>query len=424
MLGKTGDRGFGGAPRYSSRDDPRPTMIVAVSSHPAQYRAPLYRFLSRQPDTAIHAVYLRDTHVRESYDPDFAAVFRWATNLLGGRHIIILQDSTQQRRFSFRRSLFATFAAVRQAVRTVSSPRGVLLHSYVTPEGLGGLLAAKASRLPAMLMSESELLRPRSLSKRTLRNLILPPVLKLYDALLCIGTHNRSFYQHYGVREERLFFTPYCVDNVGFLVGFDQHLAARDATRTELGAGPTDRVLLFAGKLIERKRPLDIIRAVATLEPALRPVVVFMGSGQLASNIREIATTLGVGKYAITGFKNADEIGRYYAAADAFVLPSDFETWGLVVNEAMVHALPTIVSDRCGCAIDLVQDGRTGYRFPAGDTVALADRIGCVLRHEGQRRAMGASARALIDSWSFAEVELGMKKALAFLAPSAAERDG
>ncbi len=394
-------------------------MIVAVSSHPAQYRAPLYRYLSRQPDTAVHAVYVRDTHLSDSYDPDFAVVFRWATDLLGGYESQFVHHHKKRLRFAFWRSLVASFAAVRQAITTASSPRGVLLHSYVTPEGLGGLLAAKATRLPAILMTESELLQPRSTIKRATRRIVLPPALKLYDAFLYIGTHNRSFYQHYGVGEQRLFFAPYSVDNSGFLVDFDRHLAIRDATRRELGVSGKDHVLLFAGKLIDRKRPLDIVRAVARLEPAHRPFVVLMGSGPLASEVHEIATTLGVSKYAITGFKNADEIGRYYGAADAFVLPSEFETWGLVVNEAMVHALPTIVSDRCGCAIDLVRDGTTGYRFPAGDSVALADRIARVFQNEDQRRAMGERGRALIDTWSFSEVEAGLRSALAFLSTSA-----
>jgi glycosyltransferase involved in cell wall biosynthesis len=288
----------------------------------------------------------------------------------------------------------------------------VLLHSYVTPEGLGGLLAAKASGAPALLMAEAEILRPRSLTRRMIRGLVFPPLLRLYDALLYIGTRSRSFYERYGVREQRLFFTPYCVDNSGFLADLDRHLAVRDATRREVGAGPGDRVLLFAGKLIARKRPVDVLRAVATLEPGRRPFVVFVGSGPLAPDVRDAAAALGVSGFAITGFKNADEIGRYYAAADAFVLPSAFETWGLVVNEAMVHSLPTIVSDRCGCAIDLVQDGVTGYRFPAGDCAALADRIALVFQDEGRRRAMGGRARAAIDGWSFVEVESGLRKAL------------
>src|SRR2546426_10796700 len=104
-------------------------MLVGVCSHPVQYRAPLYRYLNRQPDTAICAVYLRDTHVRESYDPDFAATFRWATDLLGGYKSQFIQDGADRKRHSFWRSLVSSFKAVRRALKTISDPRGVLLHS-------------------------------------------------------------------------------------------------------------------------------------------------------------------------------------------------------------------------------------------------------------------------------------------------------
>lgn len=391
-------------------------MIIAVSSHPAQYRAPLYRYLSQHPDTAIRAVYLRDTHLRESYDPDFATAFRWAVDLLGGYDSVFLQRGAGRRRFSFWSSMVASFAAVRQALESVTSPPAVLLHSHATPEGLGGFLAAKASRVPAMLMTESELFRRRSIAKRIMRGLVFPALLRLYDALLYIGTNNRSFYERYGVKDERLFFTPYSVDNAGFIADLAGHLAARNGTRRELGAGSKEPLLLFAGKLIARKRPLDVIKAVATLEPSRRPFVVFVGSGPLASSLRETAKALGVSKFAITGFKNANEMGRYYAAADALVLPSEFETWGLVVNEAMVHSLPSIVSDQCGCALDLVQDGRTGYRFPAGDIKALADRIARVFRDNVQYRTMGETGRAVINTWSYVEVQSGLRKALAAVA--------
>ena len=85
-------------------------MLIAVSSHPAQYRAPLYRYLSRHADTAIRAVYRRDTHLRESYDPEFAASFRWATDLLGGYESVFLKGGVQRQRSAFWRSLVASFA--------------------------------------------------------------------------------------------------------------------------------------------------------------------------------------------------------------------------------------------------------------------------------------------------------------------------
>ena len=75
------------------------------------------------------------------------------------------------------------------------------------------------------------------------------------------------------------------------------------------------------------------------------------------------------------GFKNQSELPRYYAAADVLVLPSESETWGLVVNEAMASGLPAIVSKAVGCSPDLIQEGVTGYTYPVGDAAALAQRI-------------------------------------------------
>jgi glycosyltransferase involved in cell wall biosynthesis len=75
------------------------------------------------------------------------------------------------------------------------------------------------------------------------------------------------------------------------------------------------------------------------------------------------------------GFKNQSELPAYYAAADVLVLPSESETWGLVVNEAMACGLPAIVSDAVGCAPDLIEEGKTGFTYPVGDVDALAGRL-------------------------------------------------
>jgi glycosyltransferase involved in cell wall biosynthesis len=304
---------------------------------------------------------------------------------------------------------------IRQTAEAEPRPSALLVHSYVTPEAIAGLLVAKAMRIPALLMGESELIRRRSLAKRILRSALLPSFLKLFDAYLCIGTQDRLFYQHYRVERRRLFFTPYSVDNDAFLQVLEWNLAKRDHTRHTLGVAPGDKVLLFSGKLIPRKRPVDLVDAVALLEPRERPFLVYVGSGSLEPAIRARAAAHGVTKLAITGFKNTDEIGAYYAAADAFALPSEFETWGLVVNEAMVHSLPVIVSNGCGCGPDLVREGQNGYCFPVGDVRLLAQRILSVLGNESRRRELGARARVLIGSWSYAEVEQGVRTALAFL---------
>ena len=390
-------------------------MLLAVSSHPVQYRAPLYRYLRQHGGTPVHALYRSDRHLRTAYDPGFGVSYRWATDLLAGYASSFVAHGTAGDRLALWRAFWSTYKAVTKVVRADRDISAVLLHSYATVEGIAGLLAAKQLGLPALLMEETELTRRRPILKRLLRLVLLTPLLRLYDAFLYIGTRNRQFYERYGVQPDQLFFAPYSVDNDAFSNAVPRNLARREETRRALGAQPSDCVALFAGKLIVRKRPLDLLEAVARLPAHGQPFLAFVGAGELSAALRSRAAELGVRRIAITGFKNIDEIGQYYAAADVFVLPSAFETWGLVLNEAMLHSLPAIVSDGCGCAPDLVRDGETGFRYPPGGIEALAARLEALVRDETLRHDMGIRARGLIENWSYAQVARGVRAALAFV---------
>jgi glycosyltransferase involved in cell wall biosynthesis len=159
--------------------------------------------------------------------------------------------------------------------------------------------------------------------------------------------------------------------------------------------------VLFAGKLIARKHPADLLHAAARLRDA--PVqIAFAGAGELESELRQIAASSSV-HADFMGFVNQSELPAVYASADALVLPSDGrETWGLVVNEAMACGIPAIVSDAVGCGPDLIEQGRTGATFPLGDIAALASAIEDVLsfdqmlarRHVAAKIALYSPARA------------------------------
>ncbi len=151
--------------------------------------------------------------------------------------------------------------------------------------------------------------------------------------------------------------------------------------KPERAAGP--RSVLFAGKLVERKRPIDVIRALALLATqGCRAEAVFAGSGELEDSLRREAASSGVAAL-FHGFQNQSRMPSIYAAADLLVLPSDHqETWGLVVNEAMACGVPAVVSDAVGCGPDLIDPGRTGAVFPLGDVAALAQAIRATLALE------------------------------------------
>jgi glycosyltransferase involved in cell wall biosynthesis len=118
------------------------------------------------------------------------------------------------------------------------------------------------------------------------------------------------------------------------------------------------------------------------------------------------------GRVTFTGFLNQSEISNAYKSADVFVLPSRFEPWGLVVNEAMNFGLPCIVSDRVGCGPDLVVGHDTGAVFPFDDPSRLSSALGDLLNDPQRTQDMGVNALRRIDTWDFARCARGIAEAL------------
>ena len=100
------------------------------------------------------------------------------------------------------------------------------------------------------------------------------------------------------------------------------------------------------------------------------------------------------------GFVNQSRLPGVYRAADILVLPSEYEPFGLVVNEAMLCGRPVIVSDRVGAKYDLVREGETGFVYPCGDIEALARILREVLPDRERLRKMGEAARKRMETWS------------------------
>jgi glycosyltransferase involved in cell wall biosynthesis len=221
------------------------------------------------------------------------------------------------------------------------------------------------------------------------------------DTFLCIGTANRRLYQTYDVSESKLRWAPYAVDNARFESQARALLPERNALRAKLGI-PQDAVcVLFCGKFVSKKHPMDVVRAATLLQRQTPVHLLFAGSGELGPDLRTAthvtydaespgeppqAPQADLPTASFAGFMNQTQVSQAYVAADALVLPSDYgETWGLVVNEAMASGLPCIISDRCGSAQDLgtVAGNRV---FPFGNVQALAESLASLTRLDSASR--------------------------------------
>ena len=106
------------------------------------------------------------------------------------------------------------------------------------------------------------------------------------------------------------------------------------------------------------------------------------------------------------GFQNSGQISVFYSIADIFVLPAKWESWGLVINEAMCFGLPIITSTTVNAGYDLVRDGENGYLLEPDDLDGLIERMEKLLRDPILRAGMGESSRKIISGWNY---DLGVK---------------
>jgi glycosyltransferase involved in cell wall biosynthesis len=171
-------------------------------------------------------------------------------------------------------------------------------------------------------------------------------------------------------------------------------------------------VFLFSGKFLEKKRPLDFVYAMARARLRVPYVRGFMvGDGELRSACEALAERV-LAPVSFGGFLNQSEIKAAYLGSDVLVLPSDGETWGLVVNEAMSAGKPCIVSDRVGAGPDLVDTDITGHIFRMGDVDQLASLMAECAGDRERLAGMGAAARNKMKAYSVATSIQGIQQAL------------
>lgn len=378
--------------------------LAIVTSHPIQYYAPLFRVLAGLVD--LHVFFAHRSTPEQQAAAGFGTAFDWDVDLTAGYP------------HSFLKNLAADpgphhFAGCDTPEIAERLRQGrfdaVLLLGWHLKSLRQALWAAKRQGLPVMVRGDSQLETPRSLVKRMVKAATYPLFLRQFDAALYVGRRSRAYYAHYGYPEQRLFFSPHCVDNAWFAERATPQ--ARAALRKRIGVGERTPLVLFAGKLVLFKRPLDVVAAVARLRAAGSSAEVLVaGAGELEEPMREAAARAGVPLHLL-GFQNQTAMPAAYAAADVLALPSTGrETWGLVCNEALACGTPIVVSDATGCAEDLAADGVAGRTHRLGDIDDLARALGAVLAsppspadvaERSARYSLEAAAEGVISALRF-----------------------
>jgi glycosyltransferase involved in cell wall biosynthesis len=374
------------------RVDARPRLGV-LASHPIQYQAPLYQELARRGTIDLEVAFLSSDGARPYHDPSFGVTIAWDIDLLGGYRSTVLA----------RKPLAGKAAWLVALSRWLRGRDIVVLHGHSDPDVLLAAATCRLLGIPYLLRGDSHAEASASGWRRIARHLVAGSVVRAAAGALPTGQRNAAFYRRYAQIPQYL--APYSVDNDRFRAMSEAERPARAERLAALGLDPTRPTVIFSGKLIERKRPLDLVRAIGLCGGNLN--LLMLGDGPLRAEAQGYESRLPA---RCLGFVNQAELPGWYSCGDVLALPSGREPWGLVVNEGMACDLVPVVSDAVGCAADLVEG--VGEVFPVGDVGALAAALTRACSDARDRRE---HMRARLSRFTLAETASGYEQAVVAL---------
>jgi glycosyltransferase involved in cell wall biosynthesis len=384
-------------------------QIAIVTSHPIQYYAPWFRHLAQSTDIEIKVFYLWDFGVTQQVDAGFKQLVQWDIPLLDGySYEFVPNVSSNPGTHHFWGLQNPTLIDRVKAYQ----PDAVLLMCYNYASTYRLIWNWDTRQAPLLFRGDSHRLIPGSGINSLVKRLFISQIFRRFSAVLYVGTANYQYFRYHHVAEDLLFFAPHAVDNERFFAQTEIANQQAQLWKQELGIPATNRVILFAGKFEVIKRPIDLVQAF--LQANLEQVsLLFIGAGTLEAELQ--AATAQHNNIYVAPFQNQTLMPRTYAISDLIVLPSDSETWGLAINEAMCMARPAIVSSHVGCAQDLIEPGINGLVFPAGDITALANCLQQAFVDRFQLSCWGIASQQKIQQYSYIQTSQGLVNALKYL---------
>ncbi len=474
--------------------------LAIITTHPIQYYAPVFKLLAKT--NKLKVLYTWGELSMAKYDQGFGQQIEWDIPLLEGYDYMFLENiSKDPGSHHFNGIINPTL--IQEVERF--EPDAILIYGWAWKSHLKALRFFKG-KIPIYFRGDSTILGQQKNFKSLLRNLFLKWVYSHVDKAFYVGTSNKAYFKHFGLKEEQLVFAPHAIDNDRFTK--DRSIEDR-LLRDKLGISANEILILFAGKLEPKKNPKLLLDAFINLD-LKNTHLLFVGNGvleealkgtverlvekgsfdsaqddklegklddneeglelrarsweektieksfdyaqddrlegkldddeeglelearsweeknieksfdytlddNLASSQNDKPRGTQVNKRGkstrdylkrqihFMDFQNQTAMPVVYQACDLFCLPSQGpgETWGLAVNEAMAVGKAVLVSDKVGCAVDLVKAGVNGAVFKSGDLADFNQKLNALTENKDKLAQMGFASQQIIKDWSF-----------------------
>lgn len=340
--------------------------LSIIITHPIQYYSPLFKLLAERNKIQIKVFYTWSQSKEKVYDEKFGQEIKWDIPLLEAYDYTFVKNrSKNPGSGSFKGVINPTL------IKEIKNwnPDSILVFGWNHHSHFKAMRYFKG-KIPVYFRGDSTLLDEVSGIKTFLRRNWLKYVYRFIDYAFYVGTNNKQYFLKHGLKKNQLIFAPHAIDNERFYDKSGKYSEKAIHWRQELGLSEKDIVFLFVGKFESKKDPLLLIKAANQLP---QHKFLFVGNGELEKEMKNIASE----NVFFLPFQNQSLMPVIYRIGDIFVLPSKGpqETWGLAINEAMACAKPVLVSEKVGCAVDLIEKNKNGFIFKSGSLNDLIEKI-------------------------------------------------
>jgi glycosyltransferase involved in cell wall biosynthesis len=368
--------------------------LAIITTHPIQYYAPVFKLLHARRKVSIKVFYTWGEGAVNKHDPGFNKKIDWDIPVLNGYpYEWVKNNSNEPGSHHFKGAINPELIS-----RIIDwDADAILIYGWAYYSHIKVMRYFKG-KIPVLFRGDSTLLDEKKGIKSVFKTLFLKWVYQHVDHAFYVGSNNKAYFIRYGLQEKQLTFAPHAIDNGRFAE--DKKLKA-ELFKKELGIKENELLVMFAGKLEEKKNPKQLLDAFLSLE-STGVHLIFIGNGKLELPLKHQAEKeLNV---HFVDFKNQSLMPEILHACDLFCLPSvgPGETWGLSVNEAMACGKAILASDKVGAAADLVKQGKNGLIFKAGSLNDLIEKLSKLVNSDKDGlENMGRYSEDLIKEWSF-----------------------
>ncbi len=378
--------------------DEKKARVLLLCSHPTQYSSPMWRRFSKDPNLEVLVAYCGLQGAQPHVDPGFGVEVSWDLPLLDDYPWVEIKNISPT---AARNGFFSLInPGIWKLIRTKNFDAIAIFTGYMCVTFWIALAAAKLSGTAVMYGTDATALYPLDGRgwKVPVKRRFWPHLFRMANVVIAPSSGTAELMRSLKIPQDRIQLMPYVVDNHWWIE--NARRVDRKAVRAAWGVPEDALVVLFCAKLQPWKRPMDVLEAFHRLNSP-KMYLVFAGDGPLRKQLEFEALKLGVAeRVRLLGFINQSALPGVYCSSDVMVLPSQYEPFGLVVNEAMLCGCSVIVSDRVGARFDLVRNGETGCVYPCGDVAALCGHLRQILLDPSVLCRRREAARERIARWS------------------------